>query len=53
MSLREISETERAAWEAVAEAERRLEDARVQLLAVMAREARRRVARERLRVVDE
>jgi vacuolar-type H+-ATPase subunit H len=52
MNLREISDAEREAWETVAEAERRLEDARLRLLAVMAREARKRAARERLRVVD-
>jgi vacuolar-type H+-ATPase subunit H len=53
MSLHEISDAEREAWETVAEAERRLEEARLQLLAVMASEARKRVARERLRVVGQ
>jgi len=51
-TLREMSDAEREAWEALAEAERQLEDARRRFAAVVEHEARKRRARAYLRVVE-
>lgn len=51
-TVREMSDAEREAWEAIAEAEQRLEDARLRFTATVEHEARKRHAHAYLRVVE-